>query len=339
MLEAEPPIVVTVTNDEHNLPRIPKVRDVMMSYRQPLTQWTLDDLGIEANEARAGNTYYQVVELFIPQKETRCEFVTGDTLDQKVESFAKRIVEVTSALVSTVSFEFRVSSSVRYFSVCGVSAMQLWISDGLLQSRLTRETDETAETRNFDRSMNDVVIFSSPQPVLTKPRRDSRAPVDALPTNWAGGCAPSSSGTGADTLASELSRFCDTVLIADQAELAEYQPETCLNALVHLCGELSPRAVLLAGDTYSQEIAPRLAHRLGGSAVGDGVELRVEGEALRVSRQVYGGKAQAVIELKRMPAVVWLRARSFAPAAPRGPKRRGHSRHVGHSSGHADARS
>ena len=29
VLEAEPPIVVTVTNDEHNLPRIPKVRDVM----------------------------------------------------------------------------------------------------------------------------------------------------------------------------------------------------------------------------------------------------------------------------------------------------------------------
>src|SRR5205814_1232258 len=83
------------------------------------------------------------------------------------------------------------------------------------------------------------------------------------------------------------------------------------------CADLSPRAVLLAGDTYSQEIAPRLAYRLGGSAVGDGVEVRVEGETLRVSRQVYGGKAQAVIELKRMPAVVWLRARSFAPARAR----------------------
>jgi len=98
MLEADPPIVVTVTNDEHNVPRIPKVRDVMISYRQPLTQWTLDDLGIEANEARAGNTYYQVAELFIPERETHCEFVTGDTLDQRVESFARRIFEVTSAL-------------------------------------------------------------------------------------------------------------------------------------------------------------------------------------------------------------------------------------------------
>ena len=98
ILEAEPPVVVTVTNDEHNVPRIPKVRDVMMSYRQPLLQWTLDDLGIETDEARAGTTYYEVVDLSIPQKEMRCEFVTGDTLDERTQAFAQRIVAVTSAL-------------------------------------------------------------------------------------------------------------------------------------------------------------------------------------------------------------------------------------------------
>jgi electron transfer flavoprotein alpha subunit len=124
-------------------------------------------------------------------------------------------------------------------------------------------------------------------------------------------------GAGADTLATKVARVADTIVIADHAELIEYQPETCLSALTSLCAGLSPRAVLLANDTYSQEIAPRLAHRLGGSAVGDGVSVNVEGEALRVSRQVYGGKAQAVIELKRAPAVVWLRARSFAPAPER----------------------
>jgi hypothetical protein len=39
-----------------------------------------------------------VADLSIPQKETRCEFVTGDTLDEKVEAFAKRIIEVTRAI-------------------------------------------------------------------------------------------------------------------------------------------------------------------------------------------------------------------------------------------------
>lgn len=98
VLEAEAPVVVTITNDEHNVPRIPKVRDVMMSYRQPLVTWTLADLDIDVDEVRAGNTYYDVVDLFIPQKETHCEFVDGDTLDERVEAFARRIVEVTNAL-------------------------------------------------------------------------------------------------------------------------------------------------------------------------------------------------------------------------------------------------
>lgn len=124
-------------------------------------------------------------------------------------------------------------------------------------------------------------------------------------------------GAEADALATEVAHIADTVTVVDQAELSEYQPETCLTALASLCGEMSPRVVLLANDTYSQELAPRLAYRLKGSAAGDVVEIRVEGDALRVSRQVYGGKAQAVIELKRTPAVVWLRARSFTPATAR----------------------
>jgi electron transfer flavoprotein alpha subunit len=124
-------------------------------------------------------------------------------------------------------------------------------------------------------------------------------------------------GEGAEAVASAVARVADDAVVADQAELREYQPETYLAALAHICGELSPRAVLLGNDTYSQELAPRLAHRLGGSAAGDGVEVRAEGGSVRVGRQVYGGKAHAVLELKRSPAVVWLRARSFAPAAPR----------------------
>src|ERR1051325_10481660 len=97
-------------------------------------------------------------------------------------------------------------------------------------------------------------------------------------------------GAEADALAAEVARVGDTVTVADQAELREYQPETCLTALARLCSESSPRVVLLANDTYSQEIAPRLAYRLNGSAVGDVVEVRVEGEAVRVARQAYGDR-------------------------------------------------
>jgi len=94
IVEAKTPLVLTITNDEHNVPRIPKVRDVMTAHRQPLTTWTLADLGITIEP----HGYYEVVELAVPQKETQCELVPGDTLDEKVGALARRLLEVTASL-------------------------------------------------------------------------------------------------------------------------------------------------------------------------------------------------------------------------------------------------
>ena len=97
-LTGKPPLVVTITNNEFNVPRIPKTRDIMMSARQPITKWTLEDLGVNAAEIRAGGSYYEIVDLAVPVKEVACEFVSGDTLEQKVERFAERVAEITRAL-------------------------------------------------------------------------------------------------------------------------------------------------------------------------------------------------------------------------------------------------
>ncbi|MEW6128448.1 MAG: electron transfer flavoprotein subunit beta/FixA family protein [Acidobacteriota bacterium] len=95
---AKTPLVVTVTNNEFNVPRIPKTRDVMMSYRQPLTKWTIADLGLTPDEMNAGNSYYEVVDLYIPVKEINCEFAEGDTLEDRVDKFAQKIIEVTGTM-------------------------------------------------------------------------------------------------------------------------------------------------------------------------------------------------------------------------------------------------
>lgn len=112
-----------------------------------------------------------------------------------------------------------------------------------------------------------------------------------------------------------VASVADAVVTADQRELARYQPELHLNVITQICRDIGPRAVLFSNDTYSQETAPRLAHRLGGAAAGDCLELMIHDGAIRVKRSVYGGKAMATIELKRSPAVVWLRARAFEPLA------------------------
>lgn len=77
LVEAKPPVVVSITNDEHNVPRIPKVRDVMMAHRQPLTRLEID---VDPGE------YYEVVDLTIPVRESKCDIVDVDT-------FATRLLE------------------------------------------------------------------------------------------------------------------------------------------------------------------------------------------------------------------------------------------------------
>ena len=86
IVDAATPVVLTITNDEHNVPRIPKVRDVMAAHRQALTTWTAAELGVDL-----ANRYYDVVELSVPTKETQCEFLS-------VEELAQRLLEVTAAI-------------------------------------------------------------------------------------------------------------------------------------------------------------------------------------------------------------------------------------------------
>ena len=85
--------MLTITNNDRNVPRIPKTRDVMKSFRMPLTRWTLADLGLTADVLRAG-TYADIVDLSIPRKEGACEFVTGNTLEERIDAFAGRVLDV-----------------------------------------------------------------------------------------------------------------------------------------------------------------------------------------------------------------------------------------------------
>ncbi|HUP22855.1 MAG TPA: electron transfer flavoprotein subunit alpha/FixB family protein [Thermoanaerobaculia bacterium] len=115
-----------------------------------------------------------------------------------------------------------------------------------------------------------------------------------------------------------LGGVVDSVVIAGQAELAEYQPDVYLAALEQLALPLEPAAILLGGDFYSQELTPRLAHRLGGASMADAAAISVHDGTIRAPRTASGGKAIAVDGLKLRPAVVWTRARSMEPAQPTG---------------------
>ncbi len=96
-IEAKTPTVITVTNNEHNVPRIAKTRDVMQAFRQPLTTWSLAELGVEPQSIADDLASTQVVELTIPKKQSHCEFVTGESLEERISKLAQRIVSIVQS--------------------------------------------------------------------------------------------------------------------------------------------------------------------------------------------------------------------------------------------------
>ncbi len=77
-LDVQLPAVLSVTSDETNRPRLPKVKDIMAAMRKPVQTWSRVDLGGEVFAA-AG---VEVREVAIPQRTTKCEFFDGDPAEQ-----------------------------------------------------------------------------------------------------------------------------------------------------------------------------------------------------------------------------------------------------------------
>ena len=95
---APKPTVASITNSDHNLPRIPKTRDIIMANRKPLTSWTLEDLGISADELSSSQHKARVRQLSIPEEKSDCEFIDGDTTEEKIQKLAEKIASIARAV-------------------------------------------------------------------------------------------------------------------------------------------------------------------------------------------------------------------------------------------------
>src|SRR5262245_57905082 len=102
--------------------------------------------------------------------------------------------------------------------------------------------------------MNDVVISLSGAAGFDKSAHGLAGAGRRLADELGGSLSAIVIGAGASGLGSEVSSFVDSAIVVEQDELAEYQPELYLNAIEKLCGDLSPSAILLSNDAYSQEL-------------------------------------------------------------------------------------
>jgi electron transfer flavoprotein alpha subunit len=123
-------------------------------------------------------------------------------------------------------------------------------------------------------------------------------------------------GEGVRGLAGDVGRLgAAGVLVADDPRLSPFLAEAWLPLLLDAIGRVGPDAVLLGHTLTGRELGPLAAFRLGAGMVTDCVALEREGEALVLSKPVYGGNALAEYVIAARPAFATLRPRAFAPLA------------------------
>ncbi len=112
-----------------------------------------------------------------------------------------------------------------------------------------------------------------------------------------------------------ISHGADKVYAVTHPLLAQYQVDLYLAAMQALCGEITPRVVLIGRTIEGRELAPRLAFRLGVGLAQDCLEISVDAgnKKLLANRPVYGGNAVAVVSCEYTPQMAAIRPKAYEP--------------------------
>jgi electron transfer flavoprotein alpha subunit len=124
---------------------------------------------------------------------------------------------------------------------------------------------------------------------------------------------------GTDAVALELDevspglRGARKVVLAEGEGELEADADSAVTAIVQAANAKGFRALLVGETRFGTVVAAKAAARLGVGSLGRGKGLRVEGERLVVSRDVYGGKFLASVSVK-MPGVALVQPGAYQAA-------------------------
>jgi electron transfer flavoprotein beta subunit len=91
-VEAPLPAVATISN-ELGEPRYPKLQQIMQAAKKQVTVWSAADLGLDAGQLGAEARKLTLERLYIPVSDTECEFIEGDTPEEKAQNLARKLQE------------------------------------------------------------------------------------------------------------------------------------------------------------------------------------------------------------------------------------------------------
>jgi electron transfer flavoprotein alpha subunit len=123
-------------------------------------------------------------------------------------------------------------------------------------------------------------------------------------------------GASADGLASLGEAGAEKVLAATHEAFARYDGAGYAAAVAAAVKATSPKLVLFGASSIGKDLAPRVAAKLGVGLAADCTTLDASGGKLVARRPVMAGKAFERVSFPMAPAMVTLRPKVFAPAAP-----------------------
>ena len=94
MVEGPLPLVASIVSDDSNVPRYSKLKDIMAAAKKQVPVWKASDLSLDASKVGSSAARLEIRDLTIPQRESKCEFVDGETPEERAERLALRLREL-----------------------------------------------------------------------------------------------------------------------------------------------------------------------------------------------------------------------------------------------------
>ena len=94
LIEATTPVLASITSDETNTPRYPKLKDIMAAGKRTIPTWKAADLGLDPETVGAAAARVAITDVYVPVKESKCEMIEGDTPAEQATKLAARLREL-----------------------------------------------------------------------------------------------------------------------------------------------------------------------------------------------------------------------------------------------------
>lgn len=121
--------------------------------------------------------------------------------------------------------------------------------------------------------------------------------------------------------AKAIAEYAKSVLVVEDARLENFNSEAYRTILTKLIAEHKPILLMMGHTSYGVDLAPRLAAALNLPLATDCIDLIFEGDTLKVTRQMYGGKVNVSVTVRKAETyVATVRQATFAPQKPTPPE-------------------